>query len=332
MFGDKLERDTLYFHHLMQGYIDNLNLQKAIEYFGKMIQLEISPDIFTFTLLIKGYLSIGDFETAKRLLVEMKDLNIKPNVVTYGQFLDSFKKNFDEEKLKYILNLMNEDKIEFNETLKTNLMKLYLDTNQFEKAIKIFNEEKIKNSYYLNLFIHYFAEIGDLGEMIYYYKLFDELNIEPDSITFGTLIKGFVIKKEFEKAEEILKENYKRKIPITNKSVGFLMKGYCEQLDTKNAENLLSRFEKYKLKLDSDSITNLMKCYYDKNESQKGRKCFLMMRNQQMKPTIYSYILRFLGEFENNQSQLILKKSFQDLLSKSELNKRYKMKNKFNNK
>eukprot|EP01080_Neovahlkampfia_damariscottae_P010748 gene10748-3368_t len=323
MFGHKLDRDSIYFNFLIQGCVDNLNINKAIEYFGKMIQLEVSPDIFTFTLLIKGYLAINDYETAKKLLDEMKDLNIKPNVVTYGQFLDSFTSNFDQKKIDEILEMMKKENIKFNETINTILIKLYLDQDQYKKAIDIFENEKTKNSYYLNLFIHYFAEKGDLGEMNYYFKLFKELNLQPDSITFGTLIKGYVKKGQFEEAEKILTENHNSKIPVTSKTVGFIMKGYCESLLVKKAENLLSRYESYGLKLDPESLTYLMKCYYDLKEPQKGRKCFLMMRHQQMKPTIYTYLLRFLGEFQNHQTPITIKKSFQDLLSKSELNKKY---------
>jgi pentatricopeptide repeat protein len=321
-FGHKLDRDSLYFNIIIQGNVHNSNLTKAIEYFGKMIQLEIQPDIYTFTSLIKGYLQIKDFETAMRLLSEMKNLNIKPNVVTYGVFLSSFSEDFRQERLEMILEMMNKDEIVFNVKINSMLIKLYCDTDNIEKALEIYNSQSVKDIYFLNTFIHYYAEKGNLLEMNKFYKNFETLGLKPDTITFGSLIQGYVGQKEFEKAEELLKENFKLKVPISDKTINYLVRGYCDHKLIKKAEDLLGKLPVYKLKPTRDIMTNIMKCYYDLHEVEKAKKCFLMMRNESMQPTIYSYCLNFLGLFQNNQKR-DLKRSLQSLLSKSELNASY---------
>ena len=86
--------DVTTFTTLINGFILDDNIDKAVELFTKLIKYgDFKPNEVTYATIIKGLCKIGNTTMAIRLPRSMQKWNYKPDIVMYNTIIDSLCKD-----------------------------------------------------------------------------------------------------------------------------------------------------------------------------------------------------------------------------------------------
>merc|ERR1719409_1183920 len=175
----------------------------------RMRDLKITPSPVTLGILVKTYGQAGDIQKVLQVWDEMEDQRGQANAVTYGCMIDACVKCNRLDKAVEIFKGMRETGKHRNTILYTTLIKGYGLEKDLNSALTLFTEMPRENVPYntitYNSIIDACVKGGDLATAE---ALLNEITspaspLEPDLITFSTLLKGYCHNGELDKALQV---------------------------------------------------------------------------------------------------------------------------------
>ena len=237
---------------------NNYNL--AYNYYNDLINdnnntdknVEIKPDIVTFSTLIKGEIHNRCFGKAKILMNKMFEYEyIKPDCILLNTLLDGCEKCNSYEDALSIYNLFRNKNVPINMMTYSLLLKILGILGDFDNSLKLFEEMKNgKNNISMNLiiltcFIKTCFSSNHIKEAINAFNSIDNYNIKPDAISYITMINGIINNSKNNTTTEYAKEI----INIIKNSAnnGILLQdknyikaiNYLKKIDNNMSENLI---------------------------------------------------------------------------------------------
>lgn len=175
----------------------------------RMRDLTITPSPVTLGILVKTYGQAGDITKVLQVWDEMEKQRGQANAVTYGCMIDACVKCNRLDKAVEIFGGMRESGKHRNTILYTTLIKGYGLEKDLNSALELFREMPHENVPYntitYNSIIDACVKGGDLATAE---GLLREITspsspLEPDLITFSTLLKGYCHAGDLDKALQV---------------------------------------------------------------------------------------------------------------------------------
>lgn len=202
--------DEVLFNALLDTCCRLKNLTRLESTVQRMSELNISPSPVTLGILVKAYGQTGDMQKVLQVWNDMKDLHKQANAVTFGCMLDACVRCGNLQKAVEVFGEMKETGRHRNTILYTTLIKGYGLEKNLECALELFKEmpsEGVqRNTITFNSLIDVCIKCGDLfmAEAILREMTESTSTVEPDLITFSTLLKGYCQFAELDKALQVL--------------------------------------------------------------------------------------------------------------------------------
>jgi pentatricopeptide repeat protein len=175
----------------------------------RMRDLKITPSPVTLGILVKTYGQAGDIQKVLQVWDEMEKQRGQANAVTFGCMIDACVKCNHLSKGVEIFKGMRESGKHRNTILYTTLIKGYGLDKDLKSAMELFREMPQEgvpyNTITYNSIIDACVKSGDLATAE---QLLQEITapnspLEPDLITFSTLLKGYCHGGELDKALQV---------------------------------------------------------------------------------------------------------------------------------
>jgi pentatricopeptide repeat domain-containing protein 1 len=279
----------------------------------------------SYCIMIKGYAKTYNLEKAERMFAKVKEVvenqGEKMNVISYGAMLNAFTRCKNIEKAERLLEEMENNKIDINSHIYSNLINGYRITRKYEKAIALFdsimikrgkiqNEVNIKEadnnlikpvSHNLNIFFYNAIldccvesnkteKITEIYEYLELNQTNENFNAKIDMITYSILIKAYAKSGKIEKVTElyaILKKREDFKLDET--LFNTIMDSYAKNNDEVNAIKIMADMKTLKIRISVVTFGIMIKLYINLNNITKTFELFEECSNQGIKPSVVIY-------------------------------------------
>jgi pentatricopeptide repeat domain-containing protein 1 len=242
--GDHFQPDEILYNSLIDACVKFNEINKALCLFEEMKKRNIEPSAITYGILIKAFGKMNDLVKAFKIFEQIKLNNLKINDVTYGCLLDACVKNNRIDLALVLFKKIKQDNITLNTILYTTLIKGFSKANKLEEALQIFQIMKQNHQTYPNIITYNCILDACVKSRAFdqALNLFEEMKgiLNPDLITFSTLIKGFSKMGELKVAYHLFNSMIERKIIPDDPLINMILEAcFCG----KNSDMGLSIFE-----------------------------------------------------------------------------------------
>lgn len=189
--------DEVLFNALLDTCCRLKDLSRLEATVQRMKELKVSPSPVTLGILVKTHGQAGDLQKVLQVWNEMELQREQANAVTYGCMIDACVKCGHLEKAVEIFKGMRSSGKHRNTILYTTLIKGYGLEKDLPNALQLFREmpgEGVPyNSITYNSILDACVKCNDLstGEQLLREMTSPGSHVEPDLITFSTLLKGY---------------------------------------------------------------------------------------------------------------------------------------------
>jgi pentatricopeptide repeat protein len=201
--------DEVLFNALLDTCSRLKDLSRLEATVNRMRELKVSPSPVTLGILVKTYGQAGDLQKVLQVWTEMEKQRGQANAVTYGCMIDACVKCGHLEKAVEIFQGMRQAGKHRNTILYTTLIKGYGLDKDLQSALALFREMPQEgvpyNTITYNSILDACVKSGDLAtaEALLREMTTSESAVEPDLITFSTLLKGYCHIGDLDKALEV---------------------------------------------------------------------------------------------------------------------------------
>jgi len=201
--------DEVLFNALLDTCCRLKDLNRLESTLARMRELNVSPSPVTLGILVKTYGQAGDLQKVLQVWREMEKQRGQANAVTYGCMIDACVKCGHLEKAVEIFKGMRETGKHRNTILYTTLIKGYGLEKDLPSALELFREMPQEgvayNTITFNSILDACIKCGDLAqaEGLLREMTQSDSSVEPDLITFSTLLKGYCHIGDLDKALQV---------------------------------------------------------------------------------------------------------------------------------
>jgi len=201
--------DEVLFNALLDTCCRLKDLSRLEATVKRMRDLKVTPSPVTLGILVKTYGQAGDLQKVLQVWEEMEKQRGQANAVTYGCMIDACVKCGNLDKGIEIFKDMQKAGKHRNTILYTTLIKGYGLEKDLASALKLFREMPDEgvpyNTITYNSILDACIKCGDLpaAEGLLREMTSPESHLEPDLITFSTLLKGYCHLGDLDKALQV---------------------------------------------------------------------------------------------------------------------------------
>jgi len=173
----------------------------------------IKPDIVTYSILIKASCTAGNLENAMSLFDQLRQEGLILDEIAFNSLLNGCSKNNKVAYAESVFVAMQELKVRPSNVTCSILVKMYGKAKMLDKAIGVLElmEKEYKEKPNLHVFTCLIQACVQNMQVKRGWDLFHQMQdsgIEPDGVTFGTLIHGCVYANKFDNAMTLVKRAY----------------------------------------------------------------------------------------------------------------------------
>ncbi|CAJ1361556.1 unnamed protein product [Effrenium voratum] len=231
--------DEVLFNALLDTCCRLKDLKRLESCVSWMRRLKVKPSPITLGILVKTYGQAGDLDKVLAAWDEMEEQRGLANSVTYGCMLDACVKCGNLQKAVEVFKGMRDTGKHKNTILYTTMIKGYGLHKDLENALKLFREMPEQqvpyNTITYNSILEACVKCGDTSsaEEILDQMARTEYEIEPDLISYSTVLKGYCQNGELLKALCVFEEMKERKLRCDELVYNTLMEGCVKSDDWK---------------------------------------------------------------------------------------------------
>ncbi|CAI9261981.1 unnamed protein product [Lactuca saligna] len=295
---------TAIYNIMIHSFVKYWKFEKGLDFYGRMIQDRVNPDVVTFNILINGYFRNSKFGLALEVFKEMRVKGCVPNVVTFNTLIKGF---FREKKLKEGIGMAYE-MIELGCSLSSVTCEILIDgltkEGRVYEACDLILDFSRKGV--LPKKFDYFGLIESLcdnrNEVNKARLIVDEIwekGNAPSSITCTILIEGFRRVKNTEAAFKLMDKmlNYKDTIVPDSVTFNCLLGDMCSSGRSVEANKLRVLGYEKGVCVDEVSYSILVSGYSKEGKKEEGKVIVDEMLDKGFIPDIatYNWLMKGLG-------------------------------------
>jgi len=203
------EADEVLFNALLDTCCRMKDIGRLETSMKRMRELKIYPSHVTLGILVKAYGQGGDVSRVLKVWNEMAEQRRHANAVTYGCMIDACVKCGHLQKAVEIFQDMKAHKRHRNTILYTMLIKGHGLEKNLSAALELFREMRVEgvpcNTITYNSIIDVCIKCSetDTAEEIFREMTAPGSHVQPDLITYSTLLKGYCHIGDLDKALQV---------------------------------------------------------------------------------------------------------------------------------
>lgn len=289
---------------LTQSLFRESNFDRLVEKFKKASEISrfrVKNDIYEQT--VRRLASAKRFDQVEEILEEQK------------KYPDISKEGFSARLIRlYGLSGMFENAYKMFDTLPDRncprtvlsfnaLLAAYLHSKKFDMVPRLFNELPAKLSIEpdlvsYNTVIKALCEMGSLDSAISMLSEMDKKGVNPDLISFNTLLDELYAKGRFSDGDEIWSQMEKKNIAPDVRSYNAKITGFAKEKKMKEAVELIEKMRSGGVKPDLYSINALIKGFVEEKNLDEAKKWYGEIANTDYDPnkTTFKMLIPFLCE------------------------------------
>lgn len=228
--------DEVLFNALLDTCCRLKDLKRLESCVNWMRRLNVKPSPITLGILVKTYGQAGDLDKVLAAWDEMEEQRGLANSVTYGCMLDACVKCGNLEKAVEVFRGMRSTGKHRNTILYTTMIKGYGLHKDLDNALELFHEMPDEgvpyNTITYNSILEACVKCGDVtsAEEILDQMVQTEYDIEPDLISYSTVLKGYCQNGDLLKALCMFQEMKEHSLRCDELVYNTLMEG-CVKAD-----------------------------------------------------------------------------------------------------
>merc|ERR1712137_828489 len=233
----------------------------------RMRNLNVSPSPATLGIIVKSYGQARDLQKVLQVWSEMEKQRNQANAVTYGCMIDACVKCGNLKKAVDIFKGMKRAGKHRNTILYTTLIKGYGLERNLDDALQLFEdmlrEGVPRNTITYNTIIDVCIKCGDLStaESLFRDMTMPGSLVEPDLITFSTLLKGYCNVAELDRALQVAETIKARGLKCDELVYNTLMDGCVKANDLSAGIGLFAEMTQAGMKPSSMTHSILVRLY-----------------------------------------------------------------------
>jgi pentatricopeptide repeat protein len=294
MKDKRVELDMFVYSTVLNGYIENQQYDQAQKLLTKILQLHQQLPVELKNTILKMFHKIGDIKSLEQFFREMEQSG-DVDSISYTILLSAFSANKSFDQATNVCDGILASKIRISQELWNAIINAYLEANNMEKIDTIFSQMKrigkepdvVTYTMLLNKYIDYhlydkaqellnklpyqknvklwttiirlYCKLGDMGQAEQALRDMKAQSLEPDLITYNTMLNGYIDQDMFEQAQAIHMEaeaKIKGDKPVEYWNT--VIKMFCKLKLMKNVEQILQQIE-----LDDVTRTIVLNGYID---------------------------------------------------------------------
>lgn len=203
------EADEVLFNAILDTHSRTKDIARLEATFNKMQELGVEPSHVTLGILVKAYGQVCDIKQVLGLWEDMHEQREQANAVTYGCMINACVKCSHTEKALEIFRDMQKKQKHCNTILYTTLIKGYGNEKDLNTAIMLFREMKEQgvpyNTIAYNSIIDVCIKCSEVAKAEDFFREMIDANskVQPDLITYSTLLKGYCQVGDLDKALQV---------------------------------------------------------------------------------------------------------------------------------
>lgn len=200
------EADEVLFNAMLDTHSRTKDISRLESTYQRMKDLGVEASHVTLGILVKAYGQVCDIKKVLQLWDDMKEQREQANAVTYGCMINACVKCSQTEKALQIFRDMQKRHKQCNTILYTTLIKGYGNEKDLSTAIMLFREMRNEgvpyNTIAYNSIIDVCIKCGEVGKAEEFFQemMSDHSPVQPDLITYSTLLKGYCQVGDLDKA------------------------------------------------------------------------------------------------------------------------------------
>ncbi|XVF34754.1 hypothetical protein REPUB_Repub18cG0086300 [Reevesia pubescens] len=172
------------------GFVRNHQLKEAKEFFSQMQSLGVHPNLITWTTLVTGLAHNGFHDEAVQIFQKMQESGIEPNTISISSALSACTNVTSLQHGRAIHGYAVRHDLGSQISVSTALVDMYAKCGYLSQAKRVFHDILSKELPVYNAMISAYALHGQAGEALAVYKHLEEADIEPDGITFTSVLSA----------------------------------------------------------------------------------------------------------------------------------------------
>jgi pentatricopeptide repeat protein len=174
---------------------------------------QIRPDVVTYSILIKASCAAGNLGNAMSLFEQLKQENLVLDEIAFNSLLNGCSKNNKVSYAETVFQSMRELGVKPSNVTFSILVKMYGKAKMLDKAAEIMDLMETEYKEKPNLFVYTCLIQACVQNMQVkrgwdLFHAMQDKGIEPDAVTYGTLIHGCVYANKFDLAMILVKRAY----------------------------------------------------------------------------------------------------------------------------
>jgi pentatricopeptide repeat domain-containing protein 1 len=289
----QLKPDEILYNCLIDACVRLGDITRAVDIFRRMEASPVEPSSVTFGILIKAYGQCSMLSKAFETFEEMKRRNLKPNDVTFGCLLDACVRAGEVEMAQEVFTNMQVEGIALNTILYTTMIKGFSKTLNLPKALGVFEAMKKDasvepNNVTYNSLLDCAVRCEDMATAS---KLFQEMKerMQPDLISYSTIIKGCCRGGDLKKAMEVLNDMKRNHIKPDEVLFNSLLDGCAKNGSLEMAQHVYQEMRLLGIKPSNVTFSILIKAYGKARQVQKALEILEEMRVEGVAPGMIVY-------------------------------------------
>jgi pentatricopeptide repeat protein len=203
-----LEFGVVHYTTIIDSLFKDKLVTKALNFFSKMTNKGIQPNLFTYTSLIQGLCDFRNWKEVTTLLKEMVHRKIMPDVTTFNILITALCEEGKLMEAKEAFDVMVQRGMEPDTVTYNSLIDGYCLQTRMDDAVKTFNMMVEKScspsviSY--SILINGYCKNRRIDEAMSLFHEMSNKGVNPNVSTYTTLIGGLCQLKRHQAAQELL--------------------------------------------------------------------------------------------------------------------------------
>ncbi|GMI81237.1 chlororespiratory reduction 21 [Hibiscus trionum] len=172
------------------GFVRNCQLNEAKEFFSQMQSLGVHPNLITWTTLITGLAHNGFHDEALKVFQEMQESGVKPNTISISSTLSACTNATSLQHGRAIHGYTIRHDLGSRISVSTALVDMYAKCGCLSQAKMVFDGITSNELPVYNAMISAYALHGQAGEALAMFRNLEEASVEPDGITFTSVLSA----------------------------------------------------------------------------------------------------------------------------------------------
>ncbi|KAI3525933.1 hypothetical protein L1887_05069 [Cichorium endivia] len=282
----------LVYRTLLANCVRSTNTTKAEQIFNKMKDLKFPITPFACNQLLLLYKRTNK-KKIPDILKLMEDENIKPSLFTYRMLIDIKGQSNDMDGIDQILEVMKDENIELDPTIRAILARHYINFGLKEKAKVILKEMEgsdLKDARWVCAYLlPLYASLGSLEEVN---RVWSISKSNPGLNECIHAINAYGVLNKVDQAEAVFDLMLKRFKRISSRHYAVMLKVYANNKMLSKGKDLVKRMAEIGCRIGPLTWDALVKLYVEAGEIEKADSILRRASEQNpVKPFFNSYMV-----------------------------------------